>query len=643
MRVRGILPWIVAVVAVTATGGDAVRAARQPGSIQQPQQQTPPPQKPAEAGAQQPPVFKTGVQLVRVDVSVTGRNDQPVSDLKADEFIVTEDGVLQTVEQLRFVRLEGRRPEGDEESLTLRSQEQAEAEAAREDVRVFVIFFDEYHIDKLPQVTIPIRRALRDFVDRLWPTDLVAVMDPLTTLDGLKFTRTKQDLLDAIAKMEGRQGEYFPFRSVLEEAQMRHENPRRVRAQVTLSALEGLCIKLGGIRQYRSTVVFVSQGPPTMFGSGQGNLFEEVDSLTRAANRGNVTIVGVDPQSLGMAVNQDQRSILYTLAAETGGRAIVNTNAMEIGLSQVLQESTGYYVLGYTPTRTTDDGKYHKINVKVKRGGIKVAAREGYYAPSSKEIENAAVVAARKLPPAVSAAQETLQNSEPGRRSVEVWAGVSRGEDGRGRVVVTWGPPDIPDPLPITAVDMQVFPPKTNTPVAPVQTLKAGPAGSGLTPIGTLPLDAGDYDLRLQARTADNSIADRWAQPLHVPDFSTAAVSLATPIFYRAKSLPEFRAIRAARTPPPTMVRQFAHADRVLIDVECYTPAGSTEVAAIEAHVLTRDGRELTALPVPDLVNGKARFELPVGSLGKGTYTLRVRAKAGPAETEILTAFRVVP
>jgi hypothetical protein len=117
-------------------------------------------------------------------------------------------------------------------------------------------------------------------------------------------------------------------------------------------------------------------------------------------------------------------------------------------------------------------------------------------------------------------------------------------------------------------------------------------------------------------------------------------VSLATPKFYRSKTLAEFRTIRAARDPVPAVVRQFARSDRVLVDVECYT-AGSGEPPKIDAHVMTRDGGELTALPVPELVNGRARFELPVGSFGQGMYLLRVRAKLGASETELLTAFRV--
>ena len=94
-----------------------------------------------------------------MDVTVTGKGDQPVADLAPADFEVTEDGVPQKVEQLQFIRLDGERPAGDETSLEIRSQDQAEAEAARDDVRVFAIFLDDYHIDKAPQITIPMRRG----------------------------------------------------------------------------------------------------------------------------------------------------------------------------------------------------------------------------------------------------------------------------------------------------------------------------------------------------------------------------------------------------------------------------------------------------------------------------------------------------
>jgi len=600
------------------------------------------PQQPQGTPPQQQPVFKTGVKLVRVDVTVLGRGDQPVADLQPADFDVTEDGAPQKVEQLRFVRLDGNRPAGDEESLTIRSQEQAEAEAAREDVRVFVIFLDDYHVDKHPAITIPIRRALKDFIGRLWPTDLVAIMDPLTPLDALRFTRVKQELLDVVAKFEGRQGEYYPVRSLLEEAQLRAENPRRMRAQVTFSALAGLCVKLGGLREGRKTVLYVSQGPSTNFGFGQPNLRDDMQEVIDAAVRGNVTIDPIDPVSLGMTIREDSRSSLFQLAAETGGRAVVNTNAMEIGMAQVLTETSAYYVLGYTPTRSTDDGKYHKINVKVRRSGVRVTARQGYWAPSTKEMEAAAVAAAKTLPPGVASAQEVLQTGEPGRRVVELWLGLSRGADGRPRAAVTWDLPDIARALPITKLDVEFAPAKGGSPAEPARTLTAGADAKAERPLEVFALNPGEYEVRYTARTGDNSVADRWAQSVVVPDFAGLPVSLATPKFYRSRSLAEFRVIRAAREPVPSVVRQFGRTERVLVDAECYT-AGAGEAPKLEAHVMTKDGRELTALPVPDLVNGRARFELPVGSLGQGMYLLRVRAKLGTVETELLTAFRVVP
>ena len=234
------------------------------------QQAPPATQQAPPAGQQQPaqqqPVFRAGVKLVRVDVTVTGKGDLPVADLTPADFEVAEDGAPQKVEQLQFVRLDGQRPAGDETSLEIRSQDQAEAEAARDDVRVFAIFFDDYHVDKAPQITIPMRQGLSLFVNRLWPTDLVAIMDPLTTLSALRFTRSKSELQAAVNKFEGRQGEIFPIKSVMEEAQLMRGDIRRVRAQVTFSALAALTMKLGGMREGRKSIIFVSQGPPTYLG-----------------------------------------------------------------------------------------------------------------------------------------------------------------------------------------------------------------------------------------------------------------------------------------------------------------------------------------------------------------------------------------
>ena len=70
---------------------------------------------------------------------------------------------------------------------------------------------------------------------------------------------------------------------------------------------------------------------------------------------------------------------LSSVAKATGGVAVVNTNNFEAGLDKILAHSNGYYTLAYTPTENFDR-KFHKIDVKVKRGGTRVYSHEGYTA-----------------------------------------------------------------------------------------------------------------------------------------------------------------------------------------------------------------------------------------------------------------------
>ena len=69
----------------------------------------------------------------------------------------------------------------------------------------------------------------------------------------------------------------------------------------------------------------------------------------------------------------------------------------------------------------------------------------------------------------------------------------------------------------------------------------------------------------------------------------------------------------------------------------------NTPPSAALARLLSADGTPLLLLPVPPLQAGKARLELPVRGLGKGTYLLSVRAEAGGAQSEHVMAFRVTP
>ena len=97
-----------------------------------------------------------------------GHGDEPVTDLQTADFEVTEDDVPQAVETITVHPRRRRRATSDlNEPLEIRSREHATLEAAREDVRLFAIFLDDYHIDKRPDITLPLREALTKFVNQL--------------------------------------------------------------------------------------------------------------------------------------------------------------------------------------------------------------------------------------------------------------------------------------------------------------------------------------------------------------------------------------------------------------------------------------------------------------------------------------------
>jgi hypothetical protein len=150
--------------------------------------------------------------------------------------------------------------------------------------------------------------------------------------------------------------------------------------------------------------------------------------------------------------------------------------------------------------------------------------------------------------------------------------------------------------------------------------------------------------MRFTARDADGITIDQWEQPVSIPDLAKPAVSLSTPRFHRARSLPELRALQAAADPAPAASREFARGDRVFVDVECYAAGAGAEAIEMTAQLLSSDGRELAPLALqPTTADGltKARFELPLGSLGRGTYLLRIRAAAGEGTAEQMAGFTV--
>src|SRR5713101_9576235 len=77
---------------------------------------------------------------------------------------------------------------------------------------------------------------------------------------------------------------------------------------------------------------------------------------------------------------------LRLLSEQTDGRAIVNRNDLATGMTQIVRDTSAYYLLGYNSTQAPADGKFHEIKVQVKRPGVQVRARKGYWALTPEDI-----------------------------------------------------------------------------------------------------------------------------------------------------------------------------------------------------------------------------------------------------------------
>src|SRR5207249_1920702 len=124
--------------------------------------------------------------------------------------------------------------------------------------------------------------------------------------------------------------------------------------------------------------------------------------------------------------------------------AIVNSNEPAERLAQTIADASAYYLLGYTPTRTAADGKFHRIEVKVKRGGVRVLARRGYWAAAPEEMTKVAPAPAE--PGLVNALTDLVEPKDG--RPVDFWIGTSRGMQGLTRLTVSWEPAGRPGTKP---------------------------------------------------------------------------------------------------------------------------------------------------------------------------------------------------
>jgi VWFA-related protein len=384
--------------------------AREDGQTQRPEKRAPadPPPPPA---SQQPPVFRGGTNLVQIDAIVTDDNRRPVTDLTATDFELLDDGKPVAIDRVRF--LGAAEYPADATPAPIRTHEDEEREASRDDVRVYAIVLDDYHVPRMGELRVI--EPLLAFVRQLPPTDLVAVYYPLDSVTDVAFSRDRGPVVRAIQAFYGRLGDYTPRHPVEEEHYKRQREIPRIRRQIVLTALQGLAAHLGGIKQGRKSIIFVSEAftvPVT-----------DMQDVYEVASRANVAIYPLDPRGLSpdrrvdrgptpeevMAAVTPAREFMRVVAAETGGRPIF-ANDVTGALGQVIRDSRAYYLITYESPHP-DDGKFHGVTVRAKRRGATVFARRGYWAYKRGENTVAPAATLAAVPPAVKAAVDQLADS----------------------------------------------------------------------------------------------------------------------------------------------------------------------------------------------------------------------------------------
>ena len=224
-------------------------------------QQAPPPQADQNPPNAQTPVFRTGINFVRVDVIVTDKSGKEVADLKQSDFDVLEDGKPQNVEAFKLVKLDGgAMPTADGPPRAIRTDADEETEAARDDVRLFAVFLDDYHVRE--GSSIAARAPISRFVEtQLGPSDMIGIMHPLDPVDSVRMTRNHSAISRAIQQFRGRKGNYQPQNEFEERyAQASAEQVEQIRNQVSLSALKSLIVHMGGLKEGRKALILVSEG-----------------------------------------------------------------------------------------------------------------------------------------------------------------------------------------------------------------------------------------------------------------------------------------------------------------------------------------------------------------------------------------------
>ncbi len=531
----------------------------------------------------------TAQDAITLDVVITDAKSRPLKDLAPGDLELTDAGEPRTVDALRAQTGSG---------------------------RVIGIFLDEFHV-RAGDATVRARAVLNHLVDTLLGDgDLVALVKPLDPLHAITFTEDRALIRKVIAAFEGHAGDYTP-RTEFERNFMSRDpkTAEAARAQVVSAALQSLAMRLGEQPRERKALIFVSEG----FRPAQPR------AIVYAANRGGVALYPLDPHP----EPTDHDSMLRSIAEQTGGAASINAPDLAPAVAQAVADLDHYFVVTFAPSGPAD-GRFHPVQVRVKRPGAQARSRSGYWAPDAALAAAAAKAAASKhtLPARAS-------RSSP---YIRPWIGMSRGPDGLTRVMVTW--------------ESGAMPPR-NQRVGSIAVkaiaqdgtvLLEGRVGAGDDDRATFNASPGLVALEMAIQSISGADLDTDYRNISVPNLKVTRPTFATPQVLRTRNARDFAEMSQKVDASPVAARTFSRTERLLIRIPAYGPGNTTPI--VTARLLNRRSIPMRQLEIVDapLPPGTVQFDLPLASLAPDEYRVELSASnpTGPSdEAKELIQFRV--
>ena len=383
--------------------------------------QNPPPRSGPATGAAPSAVIRIDVSLVQVDAVVTDSRDRRVTDLQAADFEILQDGKPRAITNFSYVSTKS------EGGGAVPAHRSAPAKPVKGETpppppalqpaevrRTLALVVDDLGLaaESVP----PVRNAIRNFLDeQMRPGDLVAIVRTGAGMGALQqFTTDKRLLYAALDRVK-----YGPSRVGVSSfaplgtggrggAAINHLREETF-AVGTLGAIRFVVNAMSGFPGRKAVVLFTENVRMIYRGSSDEIVADAVQKLNDAASRASVVIHAIDPRGVQSYIvtpadnttrmparrisrvpaQREEEAIrtedgMFVLAEETGGLFLHDANDLAGALRKAAEDSDGYYLIGYHPDASTFENangqpKFHRIEVQVKRAGLRVRTRNGFF------------------------------------------------------------------------------------------------------------------------------------------------------------------------------------------------------------------------------------------------------------------------